>query len=502
MPGRLEFGFTMQEGLRDARPRPATAPMRVLLLGDFGGRAARGVDAGGDLATRPTLRVDHDNFDAVCARLAPQLEINAAGVQHALAFASLDDFHPDRLYAAGALFGGLRDLRRRLQDPAQFAAAAATLSAPAAARNELSGGRSGGRDDELLGRLLGGAAAPSTASAPSAAPTPVSAVEALIRQAVAPHIVPAASPLQAQVMASVDAAAGAQMRGLLHAPAFQALESLWRATHWLLSNLELEDQLQLHLFDVTRGEIEADLRAADGEWARSGLQRALVQRSQDGGAPWSLLLSELSFDASATDQALLAALGALGALAGAPLLAGARPALLGWSDFESAPAAGSVADDIDSARWQALRESPLAPWIGLAAPRWLARQPYGARSDPVEAFAFEEIDSAATHEQFLWAPPAFACALLMARAYAAEGWDGDPNADRDIADLPAVTLVRDGEPALLSCAEGYFGERGTQALLAAGVMPLVGDRSRNAVRVARVQSIAEPPGALGRPRAR
>ena len=58
------------------------------------------------------------------------------------------------------------------------------------------------------------------------------------------------------------------MRALLHAPAFQALESAWRGVHWLISSLELDENLQLHLFDVTREELLADIVAAQGTLAR------------------------------------------------------------------------------------------------------------------------------------------------------------------------------------------------------------------------------------------
>ena len=42
------------------------------------------------------------------------------------------------------------------------------------------------------------------------------------------------------------------------------------------------------------------------------------------------------------------------------------------------------------AAWRSLRESDDSRYIGLAMPRFLARLPYGAKTDPVEAFDFEE----------------------------------------------------------------------------------------------------------------
>jgi predicted component of type VI protein secretion system len=68
------------------------------------------------------------------------------------------------------------------------------------------------------------------------------------------------------------------MRALLD-PAFQSMEAAWRGVRWLIANLEL-DQLQLHLFDVTREELLADIVSAE-ELAQTNLYRAVVDRSRN-----------------------------------------------------------------------------------------------------------------------------------------------------------------------------------------------------------------------------
>jgi type VI secretion system protein ImpC len=42
----------------------------------------------------------------------------------------------------------------------------------------------------------------------------------------------------------------------------------------------------------------------------------------------------------------------------------------------------------DAQRWQALRHSSAAPWLGLALPRLLMRLPYGPDTDAVDGFDF------------------------------------------------------------------------------------------------------------------
>ena len=443
MPGRLEFDLGFG---RTRSPREETEPMRLLLLGDFSGKASEDRPP---LATRPTQRVDLDNLDDVMQRLRPRLTVPAGEIW----FGQIDDFHPDRLCARLDLFQGLRQAR---------------ANPPAA-------------NDDLLGRLLGKPAEP---GAPPIATT-ASGLDALIRNIVTPHIVKDTSAETRPYLAAVDAAIAEQMRTLLHDPAFQSLEAAWRGVQWLISSLELDENLQLHLFDVTRDELLRDIVAAQGQIAQTGLHRTLVDRSRDApDAPgWSAFAGLFHFGPSGTDMGLLAALGLIASHAGGPLLAGADWALAGDD-------AGALAD------WQTLRHIKAAPWIGLALPRVLLRLPYGKGSDPIETFEFEEFVGLPVQEQFLWGNASLAIALLIGKAFTARGWDMEPGDEREIGNLPAYTFVRDGEREMQACAERFLTESQIEMLLKAGLMPIASRRDRNAVVAVRFQSVSEPSAPL------
>ena len=483
MPGRLQFDLSL--GPRPA-PRQGQGALRILLLGDF---SARPVAERVPLAQRPTQRVDVDSLDDVMRRLAPRAAQPAGDIN----FEGLEDFHPDALFARLPVFASLRQMRQRLMDPARFAQAAAELgSARQAASAAQATGSSADAGGDLLASLLGGrpaAVAASAASPVSPATAPAAGIDALIRNIVAPHIVPDHRSQQAALVTSVDNATAAEMRSVLHAPQFQALEATWRGVQWLISSLELDETLELHLFDVGQAELLADVVAAQGQLAQTGLYRALADRWRNlpGGQGWAVLCGLYSFGPSDADIGLLAALGLIAQQAGGPFLAAGDTALaLGDSNKSAATLAG----------WQSLRSSEAAPWLGLAAPRVLLRLPYGKRSDPCSAFGFEEFPGAPEHGHFLWGPGSLAVALLIGRAFTAKGWDFEPGDESEIGDLPAYHFMRDGESEMQACAEDYLGEQAGQALLEAGLMPVLSHKHRNAVTVMRIQSIAEPPAAL------
>jgi type VI secretion system protein ImpC len=339
--------------------------------------------------------------------------------------------------------------------------------------------------DDVLGRLLGKPSAPIVPPIPTPASGLDGGLDALIRNIVAPHIVKDTAAQTAPHLAAADAAIAEQMRALLHAPAFQSLEAVWRGVRWLIASLELDENLQLHLFDVTRDEMLGDVVAAEGDIARTGLYRALADRGRNAldAQGWSALIGLFQFGPSVTDMGLLAALGLIASHAGGPLVAGADGALAGHG-------AGA------NAEWQTLRRSGAAPWIGLAAPRVLLRLPYGKGSDPIEAFAFEEFVGAPAHQEFLWGNASLAAAVLIGRAFTLRGWEMEPGDEREIGDLPAYTFVRDGEREMQPCAERFLTDSEIDTLLKAGLVPLVSRRDRNAIVAVRFQSVSEPSAPL------
>jgi type VI secretion system protein ImpC len=444
MAERLQFDVSLG---RRGRAREESDPMRLLVVGNFSGQGA------GDrptLGSRPTHRVDVDNLDDVLRRLTPRLVMPSGEIR----FQQIDDFHPDALYGRLDLFRALR--QARANPPAD----------------------GGGDLNRLLGKPAERRASPSPATA--------GGLDALIRDIVAPHIVRDSSAQQQSYQAGVDAAIAEQMRSLLHEPAFQSLEAAWRGVQWLISSLELDENLQLHVFDVTREELLADIVAANGALAQTGLYRAVVDRWRNvpGSHGWSALVTLIDFGPSNEDIGLLAALGVIASQAGGPLLAGANGALLSGADQAVSPA------------WQALRRSEAAPWIGLSAPRVLMRLPYGKGSDPIGSFAFEEVVGVPAHEDFLWGNGSLATALLLGRAFTARGWEMEPGDEREIGDLPAYTYVRDGEREMQACAERFMTESEMEGLLNSGLIPLVSRRDRNAVVAMRIQSVSDPPAPL------
>ena len=422
-------------------------------------------------------------------------------------FANLDDFHPDVLYRNLGLFQALRELRTRLMDSRSFNQAAAELrhGAQSLQLSPDSSVQNAGdtvpvrEEDEtsMFERLLG-----RHSSATSDKPTSTShdrsqtLLQHFIQDVVGPYIVPETDPFQPQYVAAVDEVISEQMRAMLHHADFQSLEALWRSVHGMVTGLELGQELKLYLLDVTRHELEEDIKSTQGQLEQSGLFRRLAENDTDisGCKPWSMLVGDYTFMPDVESLSLLAALGGISSRASSPFLAAADASILGCSSVTDTPDPRDwkKTDQDAEQAWRTLRQSSVARWIGLAHPRLLLRLPYGKDSDALDYFEFEEVRQPREHEAYLWGNPAFACATLIARSYQANGWSMVLGDIMDLDNLPAHTFRDDDETQMMACAEEFLTERAAEAMLDRGVMPLISYRNRNAVRLMRFQSIAEP----------
>ena len=97
-----------------------------------------------------------------------------------------------------------------------------------------------------------------------------------------------------------------------------------------------------------------------------------------------------------------------------------------WQELSNPRDLTKIFQSPEYASWRSLRESEDAKYLGLTLPRFLARVPYGAKTNPVEGFAFEE-DTASeegddSHNKYSWANSAYAMATNINRSFKEYGW--------------------------------------------------------------------------------
>lgn len=454
----------------------AKRPVRIALLGDFGGGAAAGrLDTGAALARRKPRNVEFDSLEDELGRLGLTLNLPIGAERSTISVpvTDLESFHPDTLFRELPLFRQLGDLRKRLNSPSSFDKAAAEVAKLTGTSRKASrvgrGTRARGAAPSATARLDDFARLTGRTSAPPAA----SGLDALLRDVVGPFIVPAAKPEKATLLAALDAAIADGMRAVLHQPDFQTTESLWRGVDFLLRRLETGPMLQVHLIDISAEEFAADLSSAD-DVADSGLHELLVSQpaqARDGG--YTYIAGLYQFEATPPHTELLGRMARVAQAAGATFLTA-----LAVDDLHDArrPPHPLVAEAL-----RALQALPEAARLVLLGPRFLLRHPYGKRSDPISAFAFEEFTLADGLAGMLWGHPALLALTVLA------GQGGAPVVD----DLPFHHVVdAEGDSIALPCTERFLSTAAVSTLAGWGVGALVAHKGEARVRLSGLSGVA------------
>lgn len=454
------------------------ARFRLALLGDFSGRANAGtVETGAALAARKPLKVDVDKLDDVLARMQLSLALDLAeDGTVTVPIASLDDFHPDQIVANLPLFEELLTLRRNLASRTGFEKAAKTVlswsgEAPLPRPPRRARGAAVATDRRLsdFARLIGRPASAATAAE--------SSVDALLRRIVGPLVEPARDARQEQLTARVDAALAAAMRRVLHHPDFQTAEALWRGVEFLVRRIETGARMEIVLYDVSAEELAADLAATD-TLEETGLYGMLVEQPALDAhqGPLSAVLGLYGFELTPPHADLLGRIAQIAAGANAPFIAAIGPDALAIPMQEQNPLIQDA--------FAALQALPQAAYLGLATPRFLLRMPYGRKTDPIDAFAFEEFTRQSGLSGMLWGHPALIAGLLLAQGFAQQGAKMKLGSILGVGDIPYYVYIAEyGEQVALPCTERLYTERQAAQVARYGVMPLISLRGRPEVRL-------------------
>src|SRR5690606_15501783 len=224
-------------------------------------------------------------------------------------------------------------------------------------------------------------------------------------------------------IAEIDRTLSEQLNLVMHSAEFQQLESAWRGLHYLVNNTETDQQLKIRVLNVSKKDLGKVLKRYKGTaWDQSPVFKKVYEEEygQLGGEPYGCLVGDYQFDHSPPDVELLRGISQVSAASHAPFIAGAAPGLLGmdsWNELSNPRDLAKIHSTPDYAAWRSLRESEDALYLALAMPRTLARLPYGAKTDPVEEFDFEEDTAGADSSKYAWQNAAYAMAVNINRSF-------------------------------------------------------------------------------------
>jgi type VI secretion system protein ImpC len=304
------------------------------------------------------------------------------------------------------------------------------------------------------------------------------------------------------IIAGLDEKISEQLNLLLHHPEFQALEGAWRGLHYLVNNTETDEMLKIRVLNINKNELGKTLKKFKGTaWDQSPLFKKLYEEEYGtfGGEPFGCLVGDYHFDHSPVDVELLGEMSKISAASHTPFIAGVAPSVMqmeSWSELANPRDLTKIFLTPEYAAWRSLRESEDSRYLGLAMPRFLSRLPYGAKTDPVDEFAFEEDTSGADSSKYTWSNAAYAMAVNINRSFKLYGWCSRIRGIESggaVEGLPVHTFPTDEGGVDMKCpTEIAITDRREAELAKNGFMPLIHKKNTDFAAFIGAQSLQKP----------
>ncbi|MFT3734775.1 MAG: type VI secretion system contractile sheath large subunit [Rhodocyclaceae bacterium] len=304
------------------------------------------------------------------------------------------------------------------------------------------------------------------------------------------------------IIAELDKKLSEQINLIMHHEDFQKLEGAWRGLHYLVNNTETDETLKIRVMNISKTDLGKTLKRYKGTaWDQSPLFKRIYEEEygQFGGEPFGCLVGDYHFDQSPPDVELLSEMAKIAAAAHSPFIAGASPNIMqmdSWQELANPRDLTKIFSTPEYAAWRSLRSSDDARYLGLAMPRFLARTPYGAKSNPVEEFDFEEDTGAADHSKYTWANSAYAMAVNINRSFKEYGWCSRIRGIESggaVEGLPVHSFPTDDGGVDMKCpTEIAISDRREAELAKSGFMPLIHKKNSDFAAFIGAQSLQKP----------
>jgi type VI secretion system protein ImpC len=304
------------------------------------------------------------------------------------------------------------------------------------------------------------------------------------------------------LIAHIDEKLTDQVNQIMHHPDFQALESAWRGLHYMVNNTETDESLKIKVMSISKKELHKNLRKFKGTaWDQSPVFKQMYEQEygQFGGEPFGCVVGDYYFDHGPQDVEALGEMSKICAAMHSPFISAVSPKTMqfdSWGELSNPRDLTKIFQTPEYAAWRSLRESEDSRYIGLAMPRFLARQPYGAKTDPVEEFDFEEDTEGADSSKYAWANSAYAMGVNINRAFKLYGWCSRIRGIESggaVEDLPTHTFPTDDGGVDMKCpTEIAISDRREAELAKNGFMPLIHKKNSDFAAFIGAQSLQKP----------
>jgi type VI secretion system protein ImpC len=291
---------------------------------------------------------------------------------------------------------------------------------------------------------------------------------------------------------------------IYHDTAFQQLEAAWRGLDDLASSVSADDVV-IDFLDVSKSELGADLIDHELDVFGSELFKKIYVQEYDryGGKPFAAMIGLYEFDSSDDDIKWLTCMGKVANASHCPFVGAASPRFFGRERMDEV----AQIEDLDAelahpryGRWQELRTTDYAAYLGLVLPRYLLRGPFGCgpTTEARNTVGYHESvlpNDIGPQNGFLWGNAATLFAKNMVKSYEGSGWAQHIRGPRGgglVQGLTVYTYEKNGYPEVLPPVEIAIPDYRELQFANNGFIPLVHKKNEAVATFFSAQSIKKP----------
>lgn len=302
---------------------------------------------------------------------------------------------------------------------------------------------------------------------------------------------PQRSPDMDRALKSIQRTLSEQLSAILQHPRYQRIEAVWRGLLFLIRRTDFRAGIRLEI-------LHAPWETLVGRFAEAVMEPILS--GADGVAP-GLVLLDYPLRRETGEVGTLQALAEAAARLHVPVVCAVEPAFLGvdsGADLSDLRYAGTLFEQPEYIKWNALRGREATRWLAVACNRFLLRDPYRPQQR-LAAGLRESIDG---ESDYLWGSPVWAVGTLAAASFARGGWPSEISGSvaGQLDNLPLRPLP--DHRAGAAPVEALPGADSIQDMADVGLMCLAGQANSDSAYLLRAPMLYGRPnavGGLGRP---
>lgn len=304
------------------------------------------------------------------------------------------------------------------------------------------------------------------------------------------------------ITSEIDERLYRDLDAIIHAEDFKALEANWVGLNNLIESTDWSADVKIDIIDCTKEELAEDLENNAVDLINGDLFKKVyvAEYDQFGGLPYGAIIGLYEFENTEDDRDWLSTMGKLANASHAPFISSVGPKFFGCKNIDELAEIKDLAAHMSHPRfekWQAMRDTEEAAYIGLTLPRFLLRTPY----DPENNAAGKGLDYKETinlhkgGDDFLWCNASLLFAKNMIHSFATSGWCQyirGPKGGGRIEHLPRYAFDLNGQQEFKSPIEMIIPDYRELAFADAGFIPLIHRKGGSDACFFSSQSIKKP----------